>query len=118
MRSCEYTLTPKHEEKETKLLELHDIIFLTKNHMVIPHVDPLLSQKAYALVITFRSQKNGVKNEKVYNLRSGCRLCPVKIWSKIVQRIWSYPSSTVKTTVNTVFLHTKNRMNYSLLQKS
>ena len=95
MRSCEYTTTPNMLIKKTKLLELQDITFLDKQHNLISHNHQNILTKAFCVVISFKSQKNGVIEEINY-LRSNKRLCPVVIWARICQRIASYDNTTEK----------------------
>ena len=109
MRSCEYTTTPNMLIKKTKLLELQDITFLDNQHNLISHKHRNILTKAFCVVISFKSQKNGVIEEINY-LRSNKRLCPVVIWARICQRIASYDNTTEKSTVNTVYLSSQKKL--------
>ena len=104
MRSCEYTHTPKSEEKKTAILELRDITFRDKHGNVISQTSPTLLNDARKVIIRFRTQKNGEQMEKIVLWRSNKKLCPVIIWARICQRIRSYQGTTHRTTVNTVLL--------------
>ena len=52
--------------------------------------------------LTFHTQKNGVKNATVTQLRTDTTLCPVRIWAEIIIRLDSYSGTTRDTPVNTV----------------
>jgi hypothetical protein len=55
--------------------------------------------------VMFEQQKHDTKNGILtHHCMDDNFLCPVKIWSKIVQRLISYPSSNPETTVKT-YLH-------------
>jgi hypothetical protein len=100
MRSCEYskTTSPK-ESKRTKILTLGDIRFF-RNSKVINHYDKELPH-ADIVSITFRSQKNGDKNQTISMHRSSdSSICPIIVWASIVQRIRSYSHSSDSTPVN------------------
>lgn len=99
MRACEYTLTTDSAPL-TKLLTLRDIIFLkngrpTANRAEADHV-----------MIIFHMQKNGKKEEAITRKRSSVSsaFCPVRTWAGIVDRILSYPGTTLDSPVNTVQL--------------
>ena len=51
---------------------------------------------------TFRTQKNGVKNDTVTQWRTPTNLCLVRIWAEIIIRLNSYPGTTRDTPVNTI----------------
>ena len=104
MRSCEYSKTPKSEEKKSEILQLRDIRFFVAEGLLIHHSDPCLLQKSVRVAITFRNQKNENKFETITQSKTSENLCPVVTWALIVQRIWSYPNTTETTTVNTVFI--------------
>ena len=97
MRACEYTLSADPAPL-TMLLTIRDIVFLkngrpTTNRAEADHV-----------MITFRMQKNGEKEESIVRKRSAVspEFCPVQIWAGIVDRILSYPGTTLDSPVNTV----------------
>jgi hypothetical protein len=51
---------------------------------------------------TFEQQKRETKNDIITQHRSSdALLCPVKIWSRVIRRLTSYPSSNTDTPVNT-----------------
>jgi hypothetical protein len=100
MRSCEFSKTtgPK-EVKRTKILTIGDIRFF-KNSTKLNHDDTKLNESDI-ISITFRSQKNGEKNQTISMHRSNdSSICPVIIWASIVKRIRSYKHSTESTPVN------------------
>jgi hypothetical protein len=100
MRSCEFSKTTSPtESKKTKIITISDIRFF-KNSELIPHNHASL-RDSDIVSITFRSQKNGDKNQTISMHRSkDSDICPVKIWASIVQRIRSYKSTTDSSMVN------------------
>jgi hypothetical protein len=104
MRSCEYVQV--QGQRRTKLLCLRNISFFKKRQRLIPS-DPGLHKalhKADCVSITFELQKKDAKFDMVSQHRSNDPLlCPVNIWAKIVKRIYSYPTSSPDTPVNTYF---------------
>ena len=73
MRSCDYSATPKGEDKLTGILHKGDIFFYRKRRELfhdsgILHLDDKVSP-------TFRTQKNGVKNATVTQWRTATTLC-------------------------------------------
>lgn len=110
MRSCEYSTTPKQEEKKTKLLRLRNIRFFSRDKKgfmtTIDHSSPLSSlSEAECISITFEDQKNGEKNACITQHKASRQkdLCPVRAWAALVHRIMSYPKTTMDTTVNTFY---------------
>jgi len=76
---------------------LRNISFFKKGRRLIP-------SDADCVSITFELQKKDAKFDMVSQHRSNDPLlCPVKIWAKIVKRIYSYPTSSPDTPVNTYF---------------
>ena len=77
MRYCEYSKTPKREEKCTHILQKRDICFnikclkLSHNSGVL-HLDDKVSPKLC-------TRKNGVKNATVTQCQTAITLCPVHI---------------------------------------
>jgi len=64
------------------------------------HQDKLL-HRAECVSITFEFQKRDTKNDVITQFCSpDALLCPVKIWTRIVRRILSYPSPSPDSTVN------------------
>lgn len=98
MRSCEYSTVSG--ERRTKLLSLKSIRFF-KDKKLLPHDSPHL-HLADSVSITFEFQKNDQRDETITMHRTADpTLCPVRSWSAIVTRIWSYPGVTADTPVNT-----------------
>jgi hypothetical protein len=98
MRSCEYIKVSG--KRRTKLLTLKNIRFF-KGKQLMKHNDKLI-HLADTISITFKQQKRDSKNDTITHHRTtDPLLCPVKIWSRIVKRIISYPDSTPETPVNT-----------------
>ena len=82
MRSCNYSTTPKGEDKNTRILQKGDINFYRKCRGLYHDSGILhLSDKASP---TFFTQKNGVKNATVTQWRTATTLCPVRIWAEII----------------------------------
>jgi hypothetical protein len=100
MRSCEYLRSSG--QRKTKLLTLRNIRFFIGNRQ-ISH-DSAILRSADTVSITFEHQKRDVKNDIItHHKTTDNLLCPVKIWSNIVRRLRSYPSSNDETSVNTFF---------------
>jgi hypothetical protein len=98
MRSCKYIKVSG--TRKTKLLSLKNIRFF-KGKKLLQHNDKFL-HLADTVSITFELQKRDTKNDTITHHRtSDPLLCPVKIWSRTVKRINSYPNSNQDTTVNT-----------------
>jgi hypothetical protein len=98
-RSCEYLSVTVRGK--TKILCLKNIKFTTENYQEINQNDPALRNTAFYVSITFESQKNNVKNEKITQQRSNdATLCPVRTWAETVSRIRSYPKTNDDTPVN------------------
>ena len=79
MRSCDYSTTPKGEDKRTRILQKGDIHFYRKRRELyhdsrILHLYDTVSQ-------TFRTQNNGVKNATVTQWPTTTTLCLVNIWA-------------------------------------
>ena len=101
MRSCEYlTVTGT---RKTKRLKVRDIRFF-KNNLEIQNKTSPMIKFADTISITFRFQKNKKKDITITQPRSGQELCPVLVWGNIVQRILSYPNSSLNSPVNTVIV--------------
>jgi hypothetical protein len=80
-------------------LTLKNIRFL-KGRQEIDHNNKNL-HLADAVSITFEFQKKDTHNDTVTHHRSGHKtICPVIVWSKIVQQVRSYPHSSDESTVN------------------
>ena len=105
MRSCEYSSTEGNPK--TKLLMLGDISFYKNGKLIKTD-----RQNSDDVKIILRTQKSGVKNEPAIRRRAPKNhpLCPVRIWAKIVDRIWSYRSSTDDTPINTILVRKKPRL--------
>ncbi len=84
MRSCEYIQVPG--QRKTKLLALRNIRFFIGNKPL--HHGSNSLHLADKVSITFEFLKRDTKND-------------MKIWGKIVHRIYQYISSNPNTTVNT-----------------
>ena len=97
MRSCEYS-KPDEKHPRTKILRLCDIKFYDKHGTEIK----TSRRKAYMIKLTFRNQKNGVKNEVQIRYRPTKKssMSVIVLWAKIVERIESYSESTPETTIN------------------
>jgi hypothetical protein len=100
IRSCEFSKTTSPKEiKRTKIIMIGDVQFF-KDSMRINHDDPKITE-ADVISITFRSQKNGEKNQTISMHKSNdSSICPVMVWASIVKRIRSYKNSTDESPVN------------------
>jgi hypothetical protein len=80
---------------------------------LLKHSDKYL-YLASSVSITFEEQKRGTKNDTITHHRTNnTLLCPVKIWSKIIKRIISYPSTNQDTTVNSFLLENNSIYKFS-----
>ena len=81
-----------------------DVVFRDKRRMIIRHDHEDLSTLATRVTINFRDQKNGEKDEKRSQKRSTKRLCAVRTWVRIVQRVrrkvWNSSPSTPVCTIS------------------
>ena len=77
MRSCEYSTTPKREDKLTRILQKGNIHFCRK-HREISH-DSGIIHLSNKVSLTFCTQKNGVKNAIATQWRMTTTLCLVII---------------------------------------
>ena len=101
MRSCEYS-QPDEENPRTELLTVDDVKFYDEDGNEMKS-----NRKNAAYVkITFRNQKNSKKMESQIRLRSSTnsKLCLVRIWASVIDRILSYDNTSGKTKVNTVIV--------------
>ena len=101
MRSCEYLSISG--TRKTKRFKVRNIRFFKNNVEIKDKRGPLLKYTD-TVSITFESQKNGQKNITVTQPRSGKVLCPVIMWSCIVQRILGYEGASEKSPVNLVLI--------------
>ena len=79
IRSCVYSTTPKGEGKRTRILRKGDLRFYIK-FREISHDSGIL-HLADKVSLTFRTQKNGVKNATVTQWWTATTLSPVRIWA-------------------------------------
>ena len=113
MRSCEYSHTngdPFGGERKTKLLRIRNIRFF-QNTKEISRLHKNLQSIATIVQITFEFQKNREKFQSVTMHALDDEFCPVKIWASIVQRILSYPKSSLDSPVNLV----RSQRNYEYI---
>jgi hypothetical protein len=104
MRSCEYVQVSG--PRKTKLLTIKNINFY-RGKRQLHHTDPTL-HLADCVSITFEQQKRDTKNDIITQHHStDALLCPVKIWSKIIRRLITYPNSSPDTPINT-YLHSNS----------
>lgn len=102
MRSCEYSFTSDPSPK-TKIITLGDIRFLREGREITTNLE-----EADTVVITFRSQKNGVKDEEQARISNkNTKWSAVKCWAKVVNRIRSYKGTNDSTPISTVKVHGK-----------
>ena len=85
MQSCEYSTTPKWENKKTHILWKGDIRFYRKRRD-LPHISGCL-HLADKVSLKLRTQKNGAKNAIVTQWRTGKHLFPVQFWVDIATRL-------------------------------
>ena len=75
IRSCEYSTKPKQENKQTRILQKGDIRLYRKQRELLYSRDCIHLE--YKVSLTFRTQKNGVKNSIVTQWRTGKNRCPL-----------------------------------------
>jgi hypothetical protein len=110
MRSCEYLKVSG--PRRTKILALRNIRFHSGTKL-IPHNAKNL-HLADTVSITFELQKRDTKNDIITQHRTEDKIfCPVKIWSKIVRRLISYPSTNTDTTVNTFLYNDGSKLQFT-----
>ena len=85
IQSCEYSTTPKGENKCTHILQKEDIHFYIKLRELthdsgILHLDDKVSP-------IFRTQRNGVKNATLTQWHTNTNLFPVLIWAETIIRL-------------------------------
>ncbi len=107
MRSCEFTATPN--PGRTKIIHLWGIVFRDKEHNVLEHNDPRLSDVAERMTVTFQNQKTGQKMDKRTHQRTKDPvLCPVRRLASIVDRIYRrVRGANQDTKVNAAFPATR-----------
>ena len=97
-RSCEYVKAPTH--RKTKLARIRDIRFFTGNRE-LSYSDPLLIQ-AERVSWTFVDQKNDEKNVTIpHDNNNDPLMNPVRSLATTVQRILSYPGTSIDTSICT-----------------
>ena len=98
MRSCEY-LTVRGPRK-TKLLCIQDFQFIRNNEDITSDTAHIAS--ADLVMVTFREQKNGERNESISLGRTNdASMCPVRLAVSIITHLHKIPSTTPFTTINT-----------------
>lgn len=107
MRSCEYSETPRHEERKTKILCIKNIRFFNNNSEV-DHSSQILEDSS-SVSVTFEDQKNREKFETITMYTNDDKvLNPVRAWSNIVKRVLSYPKASKNSQVNLFLLDNKH----------
>ena len=102
MRSCEYLKV--EGDRKSKLLRVRNIRFYQHKREMHKLQETHNLHSATYVNITFQSQKNGEKDETITMHKNNKELCPVIAWSRIVNRILSYPESTPNLPVNTLLV--------------
>ena len=73
-----------------------------KDGIQLRHDSPLLDS-ADCVSVTFEKQKKDERNDTTTQVATDdSLLCPVRQWTAIVRRLWSYPGTTYDTKVSTV----------------
>ena len=107
-RSCEYSQTTG--SRKTKVLTPRNIVF-RQGHKVI--TDRTQFTTADAVSITFVAQKNDMYHDTVtQHATTNSALCPVHIWSRIVNRVLALPKATMDTNVNAFWNTGRKRLEY------
>ena len=98
MHSCEYLGVPKANEKQTRLLDIHNIQFL-KNNTLMNRNSENVTHADY-IAIMFESQKNEEKLQMIVQHIPNQILYPVKALGLLVQSILSNENTSENTQVN------------------
>ena len=107
-RSCEYSKTTG--TRKTKTLTPRNIVFRNK-HRTITNRKQFAS--ADSVSITFVAQKNDMHHDTItQHATSNPALCPVHIWSAIVNSVLDLPKSTIDTTINAFWNTDRKRTEY------
>ena len=101
MLSCEYSATPKGENKLTRILRKGYIRFYRKRHELLKSRGCIHLLDKVSLA--FRNQKNGVKNATLNQWQTGKHLWPVQVWPNIITGLELYPGISDDTPVYTVW---------------
>jgi hypothetical protein len=92
--------------KRTKLLCLRNIRLFKDGTLLLAPLDSL--ELANSVAVTFEMQKNDLKHNTVIHGRTDdATLCPVLQWACLVNRIWTYPSTSPDTPVCVVWRHNR-----------
>jgi hypothetical protein len=107
MRSCEYTHVSG--PRRTKQLRVRSLRFFRHNK-VMALTDPLLPS-ALAVSVTFEFQKTDVRSETVHQHATGLKLlCPIVMWSRVVQWILAYPGCNKDSLVSTIIINDARKL--------
>jgi hypothetical protein len=85
MRACEFCKVAK--QGKTKPLTLENISFRDTRGRTMLQSDPLLESRAQYVTICFVDQKNGRRMDRRSQRATGEKLCPVRAWARICQRV-------------------------------
>jgi len=90
-RSCEYSKTQRHDEKQTRTTRPCDVVFI-KNNSRLSHDHPKLHE-ADIVIVTFGPQKADVHHDEAIPMEAtdDCELNPVWHWAYTIKRLKSYP---------------------------
>ena len=100
--SCEYSTTPKGEEKQTHILKKGNIRFYRKRCKLTHNIGCIhLEDNVYP---TLSAHENEKKNAVVTKWRTGKLIYLVHIWDNITTIMNVYPRTSGDTPLNTVWL--------------
>ena len=99
---CKYSTTLKGYYKWTRILWKGGINFYRKQWDLKNSSGQI--QLAQKVSLTFRTHKMGVKNATVTQWRTCKHLCPVRIWTNIIPILKSYPGTSDKSPIDTLWV--------------
>ena len=102
MRPCEYLKTVG--ERRTKLLRIKNFRFFIQKQEIDKVKNTVDIFKATTISVNFESQKNDEKDDLITMHANNKELCPVKTWATIINRILSYPGTSIHSPINTILV--------------
>jgi len=117
MRSCEYSKTQRHHEKQTRTIRPCDITFI-KGNKILSHDHPHL-HKADIVIVTFGPQKSDAHRDKSIpqEATSDDELNPVWHMAHTIRRLRSYPGYDKEWPIYTYYDQKRNASQTSRVMK-
>ena len=85
MRGCEFVEVPKRGR--TKILILDGLVFRDRGGRVLNHDNKNLETHSRWVTVTYRDQKSGKKLDRRTQRATFDKICPVRAWARVVQRV-------------------------------